>query len=448
MTEEKLVERVTALFADSDAAQRKMIRLYAETNDAIEASAIIDSGAEVLHMLQGGLRPEVLVLDSVLSDTTIFPLLRSIRQQQIEYEPHIIVTLMPSAAPQIEKILTLGAECTIFKPYSLPELFDTVYQTAASGPRLNRYLVHESVTAQLRTLGCYKNLAYGINYLQEAVYIAVCDRQACSLGELCTKAGEPFGVNGPAVRSALERLNARLYKSNTPAYQMLCERNGKTPQDRLTVSELLEEMKQRIFRLERLADNAADLVAQSQPPRQLNWTVQEMTVYLAQLCDAANHELEECAVTGRVHLQPMPQNQPVWAQIDLAIVQTMFANLFSNSLRANPAAKITISFTGRTLEYHDGRIWPEAACAQLAGVQTPEALANGCTGLLLVYRCAQNLGWRLETAANQETVLRMTLPPEPLAAFGTHNVLRTPRPESGAARLREEFRATLPPKKI
>lgn len=57
MTEEKLVERVTALFADSDAAQRKMIRLYAETNDAIEASAIIDSGAEVLHMLQGGLRP-------------------------------------------------------------------------------------------------------------------------------------------------------------------------------------------------------------------------------------------------------------------------------------------------------------------------------------------------------------------------------------------------------
>ena len=95
MTEEKLVERVTALFADSDAAQRKMIRLYAETNDAIEASAIIDSGAEVLHMLQGGLRPEVLVLDSVLSDTTIFPLLRSIRQQQIEYEPHIIVTLLP-----------------------------------------------------------------------------------------------------------------------------------------------------------------------------------------------------------------------------------------------------------------------------------------------------------------------------------------------------------------
>ena len=187
-----------------------------------------------------------------------------------------------------------------------------------------------------------------------------------------------------------------------------------TPDVQDMAAPLLEEMKQRIFRLERLADNAADLVAQSQPPRQLNWTVQEMTVYLAQLCDAANHELEECAVTGRVCLQPMPQNQPVWAQIDLAIVQTMFANLFSNSLRANPAAKITISCTGRTLEYHDGRIWPEAACAQLAGVQTPEALANGCTGLLLVYRCAQNLGWRLETAANQETVLRMTLPPEPL----------------------------------
>ena len=51
---------------------------------------------------------------------------------------------------------------------------------------------------------------------------------------------EPFGVNGPAVRSALERLNARLYKSGTPAYRMLCERSGKTAQERLTVSELLE----------------------------------------------------------------------------------------------------------------------------------------------------------------------------------------------------------------
>ena len=87
-----------------------------------------------------------------------------------------------------------------------------------------------------------------------------------------------------------------------------------TPDVQDMAAPLLEEMKQRIFRLERLADNAADLVAQSQPPRQLNWTVQEMTVYLAQLCDAANHELEECAVTGRVRLQPMPQNQPVWAQ--------------------------------------------------------------------------------------------------------------------------------------
>ena len=73
MTEEKLVERVTALFADSDAAQRKMIRLYAETNDAIEASAIIDSGAEVLHMLQR--RPaagKFWCWIRILSDTTTF----------------------------------------------------------------------------------------------------------------------------------------------------------------------------------------------------------------------------------------------------------------------------------------------------------------------------------------------------------------------------------------
>ena len=47
-----------------------------------------------------------------------------------------------------------------------------------------------------------------------------------------------------------------------------------TPDVQDLAAPLLEEMKQRIFRLERLADNAADLVAQSQPPRHLNWTVQ------------------------------------------------------------------------------------------------------------------------------------------------------------------------------
>ena len=42
-----------------------------------------------------------------------------------------------------------------------------------------------------------------------------------------------------------------------------------TPDVQDMAAPLLEEMKQRIFRLERLADNAADLVAQSQPPRQV-----------------------------------------------------------------------------------------------------------------------------------------------------------------------------------
>lgn len=215
-----------------------------------------------------------------------------------------------------------------------------------------------------------------------------------------------------------------------------------------TAAPLLEEMKQRLFRLERLADNAADLVMQAQPAPRTGWIMQEMTVCLAQLCEAADRELENCAVSGRVRLLQAAQNQPLWAEIDPAAVQALFANLFSNSLRAHPAAQITLSISGQVLEYRDGYVWPELACAQLLGVQTPETIANGCTGLLLVYRCAQNLGWKLRPVTRQETVLYMELPPVAPAAFGTHNVLRTPRPEGCAARLREEFRATLPPRRF
>lgn len=266
---------------------------------------------------------------------------------------------------------------------------------------------------------------------------ALCPQQDDAADELQLRGGLKgrFFADFCLLQSTVDALQNYLVHTTNPAVQD-------------TAAPLLDEMRQRLFRLERLADNAADLIVQAQPAPRTGWMMQEMAGYLAQLCEAANHELENCAVSGRVRLISATQNQPLWAEIDPAMVQTLFANLFSNSLRAHPTAQITVSCSGQVLEYRDGYVWPELACAQLLGVQTPETIANGCTGLLLVYRCAQSLGWKLRTVTGQDTVLRMELPPMAPAAFGTHNVLRTPRPESGAARLREEFRATLPPKRF
>lgn len=59
---------VVALFAFSSRMDRDSMRLFARTHgDEVRAAAIASTGQEVLELLHGGLRPQVLVLDALLT---------------------------------------------------------------------------------------------------------------------------------------------------------------------------------------------------------------------------------------------------------------------------------------------------------------------------------------------------------------------------------------------
>lgn len=58
---------VVALFAFSSRMDRDSMRLFARTHgDEVRAAAIASTGQEVLELLHGGLRPQVLVLDGMV----------------------------------------------------------------------------------------------------------------------------------------------------------------------------------------------------------------------------------------------------------------------------------------------------------------------------------------------------------------------------------------------
>lgn len=60
---------VVALFAFSSRMDRDSMRLFARTHgDEVRAAAIASTGQEVLELLHGGLRPQVLVLDALLTE--------------------------------------------------------------------------------------------------------------------------------------------------------------------------------------------------------------------------------------------------------------------------------------------------------------------------------------------------------------------------------------------
>lgn len=74
---------VVALFAFSSRMDRDSMRLFARTHgDEVRAAAIASTGQEVLELLHGGLRPQVLVLDALLTKPSVTQVLQEISAMQ------------------------------------------------------------------------------------------------------------------------------------------------------------------------------------------------------------------------------------------------------------------------------------------------------------------------------------------------------------------------------
>lgn len=78
---------VVALFAFSSRMDRDSMRLFARTHgDEVRAAAIASTGQEVLELLHGGLRPQVLVLDALLTKPPVTQVLQEISTMQPDPE--------------------------------------------------------------------------------------------------------------------------------------------------------------------------------------------------------------------------------------------------------------------------------------------------------------------------------------------------------------------------
>lgn len=93
---------VVALFAFSSRMDRDSMRLFARTHgDEVRAAAIASTGQEVLELLHGGLRPQVLVLDALLTKPSVTQVLQEISTMQPDPEPAVLV-LVPVPEENIE----------------------------------------------------------------------------------------------------------------------------------------------------------------------------------------------------------------------------------------------------------------------------------------------------------------------------------------------------------
>lgn len=197
---------------------------------------------------------------------------------------------------------------------------------------------------------------------------------------------------------------------------------------RSTGMDTLREMSSRILRLERLADNAADLALGAQL-RGLRAPVPlELTGHLRTFCACAGEELAACGHPARVLLrQESPEG--LWLEGDESLINNLLANLLSNSVRAG-ADEVELTCTAdRRLMYRDNGPGADPAVMELLtrGTVGTDCLTKGGTGVLLVREYAAALGWTIQAGGDD-------------GGFGLDFVLPAHRPEPSHLELADDAR--------
>ena len=188
---------------------------------------------------------------------------------------------------------------------------------------------------------------------------------------------------------------------------------------------LFESIYEQIGALEHLSNNAVDLLSGTvlHDPQQLQ--PMDVAAFLRAFCDAVNGELA-CQDAGARIVPDLPDAQALYLPASEALLNALFVNLITNSVRARRDTVITLACgPENVLTYRDTGPGPAPEMLDIlrGGAVSLALLHRGSMGLLVAAVCAQDLGWQLEPGSGEGGfVLGMRLPqpqPAPAAALSS-----------------------------
>ena len=240
-------EWVSALFADSDRGQCSAIRLYGSAQQAVEVCAAVTSGRQVLEILQKGLCPQVLVLNTLLQGPGLGELLWQLGTLDLPHRPRVLITAMPYTQKSASRFLTMGADCIIFKPYTMAELFAAIYRCGGSDTAWDEYRVREYLHDLLCDMHYNRRLG-GWNYLERILLRTVLEQEDYIAKELYQYAADGQHIRPGTVASALQRINESLRHTGPEGYDRLCRAVNKPEGSHLSNLELIRRLTELIRR--------------------------------------------------------------------------------------------------------------------------------------------------------------------------------------------------------
>lgn len=246
---------VVALFAFSSRMDRDSMRLFARTHgDEVRAAAIASTGQEVLELLHGGLRPQVLVLDALLTKPSVTQVLQEISTMQLDPEPAVLVLVPVPEETAARKALGLFAQYRIMlRPYGMKNLFDEIYRMGTTDDEHRLYHLRRCCEDVLDDFGAQSTLN-GYRYAERMLLYALYAERPQKIGDLQQYVASEENIEIGTVTSALNRMSAGMSKRGAEPYRGLCLRCGRPENGVLSngqlfeglLKELLKELRRRL----------------------------------------------------------------------------------------------------------------------------------------------------------------------------------------------------------
>lgn len=213
---------VVALFAFSSRMDRDSMRLFARTHgDEVRAAAIASTGQEVLELLHGGLRPQVLVLDALLTKPSVTQVLQEISAMQPDPEPAVLVLVPVPEETAARKALGLFAQYRIMlRPYGMKNLFDEIYRMGTTDDEHRLYHLRRCCEDVLDDFGARSTLN-GYRYAERMLLYALYAERPQKIGDLQQYVASEENIEIGTVTSALNRMSAGMSKRGAEPYRGL-----------------------------------------------------------------------------------------------------------------------------------------------------------------------------------------------------------------------------------
>lgn len=210
---------VKMFVAEESLEQLRLLQTFAQHLPEVDVTGTFLEGEALLRALESGRTPHIVVLNLVLRDMDAIELLERMQGMSLAMRPCVLVTSGARNGNIHDRLLALGVDHCLMKPYRMQNLFDRAKLLCSKGSGRETWLnwLIENRLEQY-SIGWGEGYWYMIRALHKVVTAAPLVRM---VEDVYNAVAHEEGVSMGAVESSLRRTLGEAKEAATPEFQRL-----------------------------------------------------------------------------------------------------------------------------------------------------------------------------------------------------------------------------------